>query len=73
MGGKHEGWLRIQLGNLDQWITLLPHARHFGGRQWYLICPIKDRPVSVLWKPNGAKRFCSRQTWGRQVAYSRNS
>jgi hypothetical protein len=25
--------------------------------------------VSVLWKPNGATRFCSRQSWGRQVAY----
>jgi hypothetical protein len=24
---------------------------------------------SVLWKPPGATRFCSRQTWGRQVAY----
>jgi hypothetical protein len=23
----------------------------------------------VLWKPSGATRFCSRQTWGRQVAY----
>ena len=34
------------------------------------MCPVKNRPVSVLWwKPNGATRFCSRQTWGRQVAY----
>src|SRR5258707_1250982 len=31
--------------------------------------PTKDRPASVLWKPPGATRFCSRQTWGRQVAY----
>ncbi len=23
----------------------------------------------MLWKPAGATRFCSRQTWGRQVAY----
>jgi hypothetical protein len=23
----------------------------------------------VLWKPSGASRFWSRQTWGRQVAY----
>jgi hypothetical protein len=25
--------------------------------------------VSVLWKPNGASQFRSRQAWGRQVAY----
>jgi hypothetical protein len=29
----------------------------------------ENRPASVLWKPNGATRFCSRQTWGRRVAY----
>ena len=29
-----------------------------------------NRPASVLWKPSGATRFCSRQTWGRQVAYA---
>ena len=69
MSGPHEGWFRIQLGSLDQRIILLPRARHFGGRQWYFMCPVRNRPVSVLWKPNGATRFCSRQTWGRQVAY----
>jgi hypothetical protein len=24
----------------------------------------------VLWMPRGAERFCSRQTWKRQVAYA---
>ena len=34
------------------------------------MCPVLNRPVSVLWKPPGASRFCSRQTWGRgRVAY----
>ena len=69
MSGRDEGWFRIQLGSLDQWITLVPQNRHFGGRQWYFMCPIRNRRVSVLWKPSGATRFCSRQTWGRQVAY----
>jgi hypothetical protein len=23
----------------------------------------------LLWKPPGASRFCSREAWGRQVAY----
>ncbi len=69
MSGRQHGWFRIQIGSLDQWIDLVPRARHFGGRQWYFVCPVKNRLVSVLWKPNGATRFCSRQTWGRQVAY----
>ena len=70
MEGSYEGWFRIQLGKLDQWITLVPQGSHFGGRQWYFICPVMNRRVSVIWKPPGATRFCSRQTWKRQVAYS---
>jgi hypothetical protein len=48
---------------------LVSRQRHFGGLQWYFACPATGRLASVLWKPNGATRFCSRQTWGRQVAY----
>jgi hypothetical protein len=69
MTGQDEGWFRIHVGSLDQWIILVPRPRHFGGRQWYFMCPVRNRPASVLWKPPGATRFCSRQTWGRQVAY----
>jgi hypothetical protein len=69
MSGQKEGWLRVQLGNLNQTINLIARPRHFGGRQWYFICPVRNRSASVLWKPPGATRFCSRQTWGRQVAY----
>jgi hypothetical protein len=69
MSGQNEGWLRIQLGSLDQRIILIARHRHFGGKQWYFMCPVRNRPASVLWKPSGATRFCSRQTWGRQVAY----
>lgn len=69
MSGQNEGWLRIQLGSLNQTIILIARPRHFGGKQWYFMCPIRNRAASVLWKPSGATRFCSRQTWGRQVAY----
>jgi hypothetical protein len=69
MSGEDEGWLQIHLGNLDQRIILVARPRHFGGKQWYFLCPVRHRPASVLWKPSGATRFCSRQTWGRQVAY----
>jgi hypothetical protein len=44
--------------------------RHFGGRQWYFVCPRTYSSVSVLWMPPGAKQFASRQFWGRQVAYA---
>jgi hypothetical protein len=70
MEGTDEGWVRIQIGNLDQWIALAVQPRRFGGRQWYFKCPQTHRHCSVLWKPPGATRFCSRQTWRRQVAYA---
>jgi hypothetical protein len=69
MSGQH-GWFRIQIGQLDQWIMLVSRPCHFGGRQWYFICPYTNRRASVLWKPPGAHAFACRQKWGRQVAYS---
>ena len=69
MTHDRRGWLRLQLGTFDQWIPLEAVPRHFGGRQWYFLCPATSLRASVLWKPPGANRFCSRQTWGRQVAY----
>ena len=70
MEGDFEGWLRIQLGGLDQWIILVPRPRYFGGYQWYFVCPVMNQYASVLWMPPGADRFCSRQTWDRRVAYA---
>jgi hypothetical protein len=70
MEGEYEGWFRIQIGKLDQTIILVPKQRHFGGVQWYFVCPVMNRYASVLWMPPGASRFCSRQAWGRRVAYA---
>ena len=64
------GWLRIQVGTVDQKIQLVRLSRHFGGGQWYFLCPFENRHCSVVWFPNGARAFASRQTWGEQVAYS---
>jgi len=61
--------IRVRMRGLDQTIDLIPQRRHFGGLQWYFRCPVLGRRVSVLWKPPGAARFCSRQSWGKQVAY----
>jgi hypothetical protein len=69
MSGRYDGWFKIHLGQLDQRIGLMTQPRHFGGQQWYFVCPYRHRLASVLWKPPGAQCFASRQTW-RQVAYA---
>jgi hypothetical protein len=69
MRGTHSGRLWIKIGNLDQLIGLTARPRHFGGWQWYFVCPHTARTVSVLWMPPGARSFGCRQSWGRAVAY----
>jgi hypothetical protein len=69
MSGSQEGWLNIRLGDFAQKIALAGQPRRLGGEQWYFVCPVTNRPVSVVWKPNGANKFCSRQAWGKDVAY----
>lgn len=70
MSAQSEGWLRITLRDLDQRIMLVAERRYYGGYQWYFVCPATHRTASVLWRPPGAKRFCSRQAWRGQVAYA---
>jgi hypothetical protein len=65
-----EGWFRIQIGDLDQRIILVARRRHFGGLQWFFMCPYLNRRAMTLWMPPGAHSFGCRQRWGRQVAYS---
>ena len=69
MSGTHEGWLQVRIGDFCQCLHLVAQPRKFGGRQWYFVCPITNRLVSVVWKPAGADKFCSRHAWGPQVAY----
>lgn len=64
-----DGWFRIEIGGVLQRITLVSDRRHFGGRQWYFMCPHLNRRASVLWRPPSANVFSCRQRWGRQVAY----
>ena len=47
MSGPREGWLQLQ-GDFDERIVLIAYPRRFGGRQWYFMCPVLNRPVSVL-------------------------
>ena len=67
--GPETGWLRYRTEHADQLITLVSCPRHYGGRQWYFVCPVTNKRASVLWRPPGAKEFRSLQAWGRKVAY----
>ncbi len=69
MEGKYEGWLRIQLGSFDQTIILVPKPRHFGGYQWYFVCPVMNRYASVLWMPPGPT-LLQPTDMGKGVAYA---
>jgi hypothetical protein len=64
------GWFRIKIGHRDQLIYLVARPCHFGGQQWFFICPYLNRRCMVLWMPPGAHDFGCRQRWGRQVAYN---
>jgi hypothetical protein len=49
MRGDSDGSLHIQIGEFGQTITLVTLARHYGGRQWFFLCPVMNRRASVLW------------------------
>jgi hypothetical protein len=61
---------RPQFGGRQQSFTLTSRERHFGGRQWYVVCPRTWKRVRVLFKPSGAQAFASRHAWGRRAAYA---
>ena len=69
MTDSMNAWFRVAIGRFVQQITLVSRPRHLGGRQWFFLCPATGGLATVLWKPPGASKFCSRQAWGRQVAY----
>jgi hypothetical protein len=66
----NEGHLRIQIGKIDQIIKLAANERHFGGQQWYFICPVLQKRCSIIWRPPGASRFASGPAWKQQAAYA---
>ncbi len=69
MEGDAEGLLCIGIGELEQRIPLVTLPRHYGGRQWFFVCPVTNRRASVIWLPHGAQQFASSHAWPGQVAY----
>ena len=43
MTDPHGSWLEVQIGETTQRITLVSESRHFGGRQWFFVCPATVR------------------------------
>jgi hypothetical protein len=64
------GWLELSFGGQQQIFSLVSLPRHFGGLQWYVICPKTGRRVRVLYRPLGATSFASRYAWGRRASYA---
>ena len=67
---EHGGWLELSFGDRQQTSSLVSSPRHFGGLQWYVVCPRTRRRVRVLFRPLGATFFASRHAWGRSAAYA---
>src|SRR6516164_9094989 len=53
LSNASRGSVRLLMRALEQSIDLMAAPRHFGGVQWYFICPTTGRRASVLWMPPG--------------------
>jgi hypothetical protein len=60
------GLLELSYQGRQQSFSLVSHPRHFGGLQWYSICPRTGRRVRVLYRPLGATFFCQSACLGSQ-------
>jgi hypothetical protein len=69
---RDSGFLTLHFEGQDQRIDVVSIPRNFGGRQWYLRCPVTGVRVSVLWKPLGALEFASRHAFGNAGYHSQS-
>jgi hypothetical protein len=58
--------MRIHAKWIDQTVQLIGCLRHFGGRQWYFVCPAQNRCVSVMWSLPGRRFFAGRKSLGKR-------
>ena len=61
-------WIRLQYPDLDHTIGLTKVARHFGGHQWYFLCPMTGDRASALWMPRRQNVFASQKYWKSQFS-----
>lgn len=69
LNGASAGTLLVKYPEIGftQEIAFTSRSRHYGGRQYYFVCPFTARRCSVLWRFEEG-RFACRQAW-RNVAY----
>jgi hypothetical protein len=67
---EDHGSLDLSFEGRRQSFTLASQSRHFGGSQWYVVCPKTWKHVRMLFRPSGAPYFGSRHAWGRRAAYA---
>jgi len=65
---RDTGWLQIEVAGLNQCLTLQRLPRHYGGGQWYFVCPVTSCLCSAVWMPPGGAMFAARKAW-QGVAY----
>lgn len=68
--GHRWGSMTLEHAQRRQEIHLEAQPRHFGGCQWYALCPRTGRRALTLWMPPGSPIFASRWAWPHQVAYA---
>jgi hypothetical protein len=66
MSGTHEGWLQVRMVTFANVFVLSRSREVSGADNGISLCPITNRLVSVVWKPVGADKFCSRHAWVRK-------
>jgi hypothetical protein len=48
---------------VNQTVRLCYTVPHYGGKRWWMICPVRRIRVGKLYLPSGGDRFASRQAW----------
>jgi len=61
--------LILSHGGVTQFVSVQGVPKPYGGQQWYFLCPVTLKRVSVLWRPYGARKFASRPAYGN-AAYT---
>lgn len=49
--------------SVRQDVSLTYTEPNYGGRRWWMICPVNGRRVGMLYLPVGGDRFASRHVW----------
>jgi hypothetical protein len=54
----------------EDWVSRKQHVRlvytvpHYGGRRWWMACPVRGDRVGKLYLPSGGDIFAGRKAWG---------